>query len=64
MKNRAKCQVTPSGIKRWQSYSTPILVDGMMTPMRAREPIQGSCGLVKTWVSVMIFSHIFQLNFG
>src|SRR5215207_8786953 len=44
--NRAKCQVNPAGMMRWQSYSTPILVDGMITPMRPRAPIQGSCGLV------------------
>jgi hypothetical protein len=41
-KKRAKCQVTPGGIIRWQSYSTPILLDGMMTPIRPRDPIQGS----------------------
>src|SRR6266568_8926416 len=42
---RPKCQVTPAGMNRWQSYSTPILVEGMTTPIRPRWPIHGSCGL-------------------
>jgi len=37
-------------MKRWQSYSTPVLVDGITMPIRPREPIQGSCGLVSSTI--------------
>ena len=36
---RLKCQVTPRGIIRWQSYSTAVLVEGMITPSLARWPM-------------------------
>ena len=50
-KKRAKCHVTPGAMICWQSYSTPMLVDGMMTPMRPRLPIHGSCGF-STFMSI------------
>ena len=39
IQNRDGCQVTPSSANFCRSYSTPVLVEGISTPMRARRAI-------------------------